>query len=172
MAIPSDSEDLPVPLAADLRAAGLRWQPAAGDRFVVTDGTLDGDVFTVSDMVVEVIGEGSGGQVLGFNGTTEWALDSVPLEATLWLPREGQLRRLLGRSFRRLEVHEGRFHVTVANVPGTAVTDAGPQDAEPQNDGPGMTGGGGEMPEQPFEGGTATEAYGRALLFVIGRALG
>lgn len=167
MAIPSDSEDLPVPLAAELRAAGLRWQPTAGDRFVVTDGTLDGDVFTVSDMVVEVIGEGSGGQVLGFNGTTEWALDSVPLEATLWLPREGQLRRLLGRSFRRLEVHEGRFHVTIADVPGTAVTDA-----ELLDDGPGVTGGGGETPEQPFDGATATEAYGRALLFVIGRALG
>lgn len=167
MAVPSDSDDVPVPLAAELRAAGLRWHPTAGDRFVVTDGTLDGDVFTVSDMVVEVIGEGSGGQVLGFNGTTEWALDSVPIEATLWLPREGQLRRMLGRSFRRLEVREGGFGVTIASVPGAAVGGG-----QSQQDGPGAAGNGGGMAEQTFEGVTATEAYGRALLFVIGRALG
>jgi hypothetical protein len=39
------------------------------------------------------------GTVLGFNGTTEWALDSVALEDALWLPREDQLRALLGGTF-------------------------------------------------------------------------
>ena len=38
--------------------------------------------------------------MLGFNGTTEWALDSVALDQTLWLPREDQLRALLGDRLR------------------------------------------------------------------------
>jgi hypothetical protein len=37
--------------------------------------------------------------VLGFNGTTEWALDSVALDDALWLPREDQLRDVIGRRF-------------------------------------------------------------------------
>ena len=35
--------------------------------------------------------------MLGFNGTTEWALDSLKTEQVLWLPREGQLRAEIGR---------------------------------------------------------------------------
>jgi hypothetical protein len=41
-----------------------------------------------------------------FNGTTEWALDSIPSENVLWLPREDQLRDALGQSLIALE-HEG-----------------------------------------------------------------
>ena len=40
-----------------------------------------------------------GGSVNGFNGVTEGALDSVALEETLWLPREDQLRAVLGHDF-------------------------------------------------------------------------
>ena len=36
------------------------------------------------------------GDVIGFNGTTEWALDSIELDHVLWLPREDQLRELMG----------------------------------------------------------------------------
>jgi hypothetical protein len=91
-----------VDLARRLRDAGLRWRPAAGDRFVV-ERLLDGDegggdVFTLSDMTIEAH-EHPTGTVLGFNGTTEWALDSVAAEDALWLPREDQLRDLLGPSF-------------------------------------------------------------------------
>jgi hypothetical protein len=39
------------------------------------------------------------GTILGFNGTTEWALDSVAVEKAVWLPREDQLRTLLGGTF-------------------------------------------------------------------------
>lgn len=159
----ADLDDLPVALAAELRDAGLRWHPAPGDRFVVTTGTLDGEVFTVSDMVVEVIGHGGGDPVLGFNGTTEWALDSVAMESALWLPREGQLRRLLGRSFRRLEGGGDRYRVTIVNPGGP--TD---RDADPTEQPPGEVG---ETAEEVFEGRNAAEAYGRALSAVIGRAL-
>ena len=40
--------------------------------------------------------------MIGFNGTTEWALDSVENEHAVWLPRETQLRELLAATFRSL----------------------------------------------------------------------
>jgi len=89
-------------LARALRTAGLRWTPEPGDRFTIDGGELAGDVFTVSEMTVEVH-EHPGGRSFGFNGTTEWALDSVDQEETLWLPSEHQLRALLRGSFRSLE---------------------------------------------------------------------
>lgn len=53
------------------------------------------------------------GTILGFNGTTEWALDSLALENALWLPREDQLRELLGDTFNALERTPHRYRVKV-----------------------------------------------------------
>jgi len=92
---------LSLDLARRLRTAGLRWRPRQGDRFVIDGDAFDGEVFTLSDMTIEAH-EYSTGTVLGFNGTTEWALDSVAAADSLWLPREDQLRDLLGRSFRSM----------------------------------------------------------------------
>lgn len=97
-------------LALALRDAGVRWSPASGDRFRLLATGRDGDVFTVSDMTIEPH-EFDTGVVLGFNGTTEWALDSVALEDALWHPLEGQLRELLGGTFRRLERTTGGYVV-------------------------------------------------------------
>ena len=94
---------LSVDTAGRLRAAGLVWHPAAGDRFVLAGRDMDADVFVVSDMVADVHHFPSG-PVIGFNGTVEWALDSVEAEEALWLPGEDQLRRLLGGTFRSLRV--------------------------------------------------------------------
>ena len=88
-------------LAAALKDAGLVWKPSSGDQFTLITGAFDGEVFTLSDMVVEAR-ESRSGTVLGFNGTTEWALDSVALEDALWLPHESQLRELLRGAFRSL----------------------------------------------------------------------
>ncbi|MWV49265.1 pilus assembly protein CpaE [Rathayibacter sp. VKM Ac-2803] len=88
-------------LARALRTAGVRWAPVTGDRFRIEREGFDGDVFTVSDMTIEAH-EYPGGTVLGFNGTTEWALDSVSVDDSLWLPREDQLRELLRGTFRSL----------------------------------------------------------------------
>jgi hypothetical protein len=96
-----------VELALRLRAAGLPWEPASGDRFVIPDRGMDDQVFVVSELTIDVA-DVPGGRVLRFNGTTEWALDSVDAEAVVWLPHEGQLRTALGRAFRRLErIDEG-----------------------------------------------------------------
>ncbi|MDP9737168.1 pilus assembly protein CpaE [Curtobacterium sp. 260] len=87
-----------VELARSLRDAGLRWHPGTGDRFVIDKPGVDDDVYTVSEMTVERHDHPSGTS-LGFNGTTEWALDSVEASESLWLPREDQLRDLLGPAF-------------------------------------------------------------------------
>jgi hypothetical protein len=88
-------------LARALREAGLTWHPASGDRFQLDEPEFDADVFTVSEMTIEPRTYPTG-VILAFNGTTEWALDSVALEEALWLPREDQLRELLRGMFRSL----------------------------------------------------------------------
>ncbi|MBD8000188.1 pilus assembly protein CpaE [Oerskovia gallyi] len=89
-------------LALALREAGVRWHPEPGDRFRLLATGPTGDLFTVSDMTIEPH-EFDTGVILGFNGTTEWALDSVALEDALWHPLEPQLRALLGGTFRWLQ---------------------------------------------------------------------
>ena len=90
-----------VEVAHALKEAGLTWKPSSGDRFVIPDRDLDDQVFVLSNMTIEVYNVPEG-RVIGFNGTTEWALDDVEIEEALWLPREDQLRELLGGTFRAL----------------------------------------------------------------------
>ena len=99
-------------LASRLKSRGLQWRPTSGDRFVVPDRDLDGVIFTVSEMVVEVQ-ELPTGTHFAFNGTTEWALDSLEQRDAVWLPREDQLRELLGQAFVSLTVRSGGFVVEV-----------------------------------------------------------
>lgn len=87
--------------AVALREAGLVWRPASGDRFQLNEPEFEADVFTVSEMTIEPRKYPTG-TILAFNGTTEWALDSVALDEALWLPREDQLRELLRGAFRSL----------------------------------------------------------------------
>jgi hypothetical protein len=99
-------------LAQSLRTAGLPWNPLPGDRFVVPDRGMDEEVFVISNMVVEVQ-DAPTGQIIGFNGTTEWALDSLEHGQVVWMPREEQLRELLGDRFLRLEAVTGGFAVVL-----------------------------------------------------------
>jgi hypothetical protein len=131
---------LTVALAQELLSAGLLWSPRQGDRFVLPGRGMDDEVFWLSDMTVEVH-ELPRGRVVGFNGVTEWALDSVRLEDALWLPREDQLRQQLGDRFLRLERDGARCAVVV---------DLG--------DGP-----------ERHEDGDVEGAYARALLAVLRR---
>src|SRR4029079_15737519 len=86
-------------LARDLRDAGLPWSPTKGDWFVIPDRGLDQLEFVVSDMVIETRRMAMGRQMLAFNGTTEWAMDTLAASEALWLPREDQLRQVLGEGF-------------------------------------------------------------------------
>lgn len=103
---------------------------------------LGDDVFTVSDMTVDVHRFDTG-TILGFNGTTEWALDSVELLDALWLPREDQLRAMLGSGFTRLEATPSGFRVD-AMILGV---------------------------ERQFDAATPDDAYGAAVLELMSRAL-
>ena len=110
-----------VELAWQLSASGVRWRPSSGDRFTILQPELSGDVFTISDMMVEAH-EFPTGTVLGFNGTTEWALDSVAQDEALWLPREDQLRAMLGGTFGSLIATGDAYEVTTQSPSGSSAT--------------------------------------------------
>ena len=129
---------LSVELASALREAGLRWRPARGDSFVMPHRGMDSDVFVLSDMTIDVQ-HFPAGPVIGFNGTTEWALDSVDQSDALWVPAEHQLRELLGDAFAGLAPTGDGYRVTLR------------VDGETRG----------------FDGADAAEAYGRALLALL-----
>jgi hypothetical protein len=104
-------------LSTALRDAGLVWHPESGDRFQLdlpeqVEAEIEADVFTVSEMTIEARRYPTG-TILAFNGTTEWALDSVAFADAVWLPREDQLRELLRATFRTLTRLEDSFEVEV-----------------------------------------------------------
>ncbi|WP_250027596.1 pilus assembly protein CpaE [Paractinoplanes maris] len=101
-----------VELAQQLRQAGLAWKPTLGDRFAIPDRDLDEETFVLSNMTIEVHTMPEG-RVIGFNGTTEWAIDDVELDETVWLPREDQLRELLGGTFRTLRRGPAGYEVLI-----------------------------------------------------------
>ena len=129
-------------VARELREAGLRWNPKPGDAFAINRSELSGERFTVSEMTIEPH-EFDTGTILGFNGTTEWALDSLAVEDALWIPREDQLRELLGGAFRHLAKTPDGYRVSIQL--------------------------GGE--ERMFEHEDASTAYARALLSLIGASV-
>jgi hypothetical protein len=106
-----DGHVLSVELARELRAAGVRWDPRPGDRFVVDQTEMAEHVFWVSDFTIDVHHYGDE-RVLAFNGTTEWALDSVEVTGCVWLPREDQLRELLGNLLIRVDRADDSWQVT------------------------------------------------------------
>ncbi|HEY0216327.1 MAG TPA: pilus assembly protein CpaE, partial [Cellulomonas sp.] len=94
----------------------------------------------LSDMTIQAHDYPTG-TLLGFNGTTEWALDSVTQDDAIWLPREDQLRELLGGTFRSLaRALDGSFQV-VAELPG--------------------------QPERSFAAAGAADAYADAVLALV-----
>jgi hypothetical protein len=97
-------------VARQLKEAGLAWKPGSGDRFAIPDRGLDDQVFVLSQMTIEVHSLPEG-RVIGFNGTTEWAMDDLEIEEALWLPREDQLRELLGGTFRALRRAEPGYEL-------------------------------------------------------------
>jgi hypothetical protein len=126
-------------LAARL-APHLTWTPHNADQFYIPRPEIEESVFSVSDMVVELVVK-DGESRFHFNGTVEWALDSVELDEVVWLPREEQLRELLGDYFLSLDFSLGQGFVVTVSGPGKA------QHTEPEAD--------------------AANAYARALLYVL-----
>jgi hypothetical protein len=119
---------LSIALARALHDAGLQWTPARGDSFVMPGRDMDSDVFVLSDMTIEVH-QFPAGPVIGFNGTTEWALDSVEQSEALWVPAEHQLRELLGDAFAGLAPTGDGYRVTL-RVDGATCGFDGPDPVE------------------------------------------
>src|SRR6188472_1452001 len=132
---PVISRDLAVRLAPH-----VSWTPVNGDMFFIPRPEIADSVFTVSDMVVELV-VANGESRFHFNGTVEWALDSVESDEVVWLPREDQLREMLGNYFLSLDSSAGGFVVTVSG-PGRAYHTEAELDA--------------------------ADAYARAALYVLG----
>ncbi len=105
---------LDLSLALRLKDAGLAWRPRPGDRFAVTRTEMLDDTFYLADMVIEARHLETG-TIFAFNGTTEWALDSVAQEHTVWIPSEGQLREALGARFAGLNRDADGFVVTLTD---------------------------------------------------------
>lgn len=103
-----------IDVALRLRDRGLAWDPADGDWFVIDSELLRDQPFMLSSMVVERAVGRHGEPVFHFNGTTEWALDSIEPHEAVWIPREDQLREALGEHFRALTRGEdGHAIVTI-----------------------------------------------------------
>ena len=128
-------------LATELTSL-LTWTPANGDQFFIPRPEISESVFTLSDMVVELVTAYDETR-FHFNGTVEWALDSVESDAVVWLPREDQLRDLLGSWFLSLDASPSGYVVTVSG-PGRA------HHTEPEAE--------------------AADAYARALIYALSQA--
>ena len=112
MPTPAPPTLIDLELARRLAAGGVRWDPADGDRFTIPGKDLDAAVFVVAPMVVDVV-RADGRALLRFNGTVEWALDSVQQDEVIWLPSEEQVRALLGGTFRTLTATADGYRVEV-----------------------------------------------------------
>lgn len=127
-------------LATALKEAGLAWDPGGHDRFVIPERDLDGDVFSINDLSIEVQ-ELAGRPSIMFNGTVEWALDWIHTGDVVWLPTEEQLRAALGSAFVALEASDEGFRCVIRMDGST----------------------------ESFEAVTAVDAYGYALLASLER---
>ena len=102
-----------IDIARRLKHSGLRWEPADGDVFTIDNEQLRDEAFMLSSMVIEPMIARNGTRLFRFNGTTEWALDSVEQHEALWVPREDQLREALGEAFLALHRDGEVFVVSV-----------------------------------------------------------
>ena len=85
-----------IQLAADLRRAGLAWQPAERDCFAIPGGELDGHVFVLNQLptLIEML---KGQPAITFHGSSEWAIDYLLTADAIWIPSETQLRSAIER---------------------------------------------------------------------------
>lgn len=129
-----------IELARRLRDAGLEWHPKEGDRFHIPDRDFGDQVWSISEMVIEPRSNILGERELAFNGTVEWALDSIVKRDVVWVPTEGQLRELIGESFIALYRDDDGSHACVIRLDDTPTT---------------------------FHAPSAPDAYGKALLAAL-----
>lgn len=132
-------------LAKKLKHAGLVWQPQLHDFFAIPDTELDKQVFVVSDMMIDVQ-QLFGQKMITFNGAVEWSLDYILISDVVWMPTEGQLRQAL------------EFSLLMENQPAVelvCLVDRYRCRIRYQ------------AMSYEFKGENASDAYGRALLYIL-----
>jgi len=134
-------EVLSVPLAKELRRAGLVWKPALFDFFHIPDRDLDDRKFVIADMSIDIQILADGIGAITFNGAVEWSLDYILTQDVVWLPTESQLRELLAERFTGLERIDAGYRVSITDETG----------------------------DRHLDGPTAAEAYGWAVLSTLSR---
>ena len=134
-------EVLSVPLAKELRRAGLVWKPSLFDFFHIPDRDLDDRKFVIADMSIDIQILADGIGAITFNGAVEWSLDYILTQDVVWLPTEAQLRELLADRFTTLEKTDTGYRVSMTDETG----------------------------DHHFDGPTAAEAYGWAVLSTFQR---
>ncbi len=136
-------------LALELKQAGIHWIPQLHDFFALPNTELKDRIFVVSDMTID-IKKLFGHQMITFNGALEWSLDYVLTIDAVWLPTEGQLRQRLqdhlsGKPEPAVElVSLMDGHICRIKILGES---------------------------QEFSEAKASDAYGRALLYVLQHSL-
>lgn len=140
-----------IPLALELKAAGLAWTPRLHDFFAIPDHGMDERLFVIGDILVS-IERLRGEQLISFDGTSEWALDYVLTGDSLWMPTEEQLRDLIEERLALAEQSPVLRLTTTSDGYCVALT----WRAENQ-----------EINPLEFEAFGASDAYAKALLFIL-----
>lgn len=139
-----------LPLARQLKQAGLLWPAGNNDFFAIPDRGMDDRIFVISDLMssLDIF---RGWPVVTFHGTAEWAMDYILTTEVVWLPTEEQLRKALldklGEQLQRSIV----LSFTEDNYRCTIMVDG---------------------KEQKFESSIGADAYGLALLYLLEQQLG
>ncbi|MDQ5851759.1 MAG: pilus assembly protein CpaE [Chloroflexota bacterium] len=119
-------------LARQLVEAGLPWNPAEHDMFMIPDAGFDQKVFIISESTAQVQ-RLAGVPHITFHGSSEWALDHIRVGDVIWLPNETQLRLALEeRRPNAVYVLERRpegYRCLLANAAGNGQFHASAEDA-------------------------------------------
>ena len=83
-----------LPLARELKQAGLVWSATINDFFAIPDRGMDDRIFVITDLMAN-LDIFRGWPVVTFHGSAEWALDYILTTEVVWLPTESQLRGVL-----------------------------------------------------------------------------
>lgn len=83
-----------LPLARQLKDAGLTWRAQLNDFFAIPDRGMDERIFVLSNLQsnLDIF---RGWPVVTFHGSAEWALDYILTTEVVWLPREDQIREVI-----------------------------------------------------------------------------
>ena len=136
---------LSLPLAQQLKTAALHWQPRTRDFFAIPDRDMDDKVFVLSDMMA-YLARLRGRPIVAFAGATEWALDHIWVDDVVWLPTESQLRQEIAD---RLPAQQSLSLKRTADGYQCQISF--------------------NQTNHTFAANTASNAYGKALLFLLGQ---